>query len=89
MSCLTNQLISVFLGNSTRIDYGTGHEMNFALFLMCLFKLEYFTEADAPVVVARVFDRLLLALYIKQAYLCEVYHLIRCILICVSLTKHK
>lgn len=49
-------LVDAF-GNQTRIDYGTGHEMNFALFLMCLFKMEFLNEADAPAVVVKGFDR--------------------------------
>ena len=28
------------LGNETRMDYGTGHELSFAVFMLCLFKLE-------------------------------------------------
>ncbi|XP_003742382.1 serine/threonine-protein phosphatase 2A activator [Galendromus occidentalis] len=44
-------------GNQTRIDYGTGHEMNFAVFLMCLFKIGFFTESDAPAVVCKIFTR--------------------------------
>ncbi|XP_071948046.1 serine/threonine-protein phosphatase 2A activator-like isoform X2 [Antedon mediterranea] len=46
-------------GNSTRIDYGTGHEMNFAAFLCCLFKLRYLTEVDYEAAVLRVFERYL------------------------------
>ena len=42
-------------GNSTRIDYGTGHELSFVMFLCCLFKLELLGEADAPAVVLKVF----------------------------------
>ncbi|XP_077506679.1 serine/threonine-protein phosphatase 2A activator-like isoform X1 [Amblyomma americanum] len=44
-------------GNMTRIDYGTGHEMSFAMFLCCLFKVGAWTESDAPAVVLRVFER--------------------------------
>lgn len=44
-------------GNYTRIDYGTGHEMNYATFLCCLFKLRVLEETDSEAVVHRVFDR--------------------------------
>lgn len=44
-------------GNSTRIDYGTGHELAFAAFLLCLYKISALTEADAPGVVLKVFNR--------------------------------
>lgn len=47
------------VGNYTRIDYGTGHEMAFAMFLCCLFKIGAFTEEDTPAVAFRVFNRYL------------------------------
>ncbi|KAJ3220477.1 Serine/threonine-protein phosphatase 2A activator 2 [Clydaea vesicula] len=31
-------------GNKQRIDYGTGHELNFLCFLFCLYKLNIFTK---------------------------------------------
>ncbi|CRH03851.1 serine/threonine protein phosphatase 2A activator, putative [Plasmodium relictum] len=34
------------IGNKNRIDYGTGHELNFLLFLFCLNKLNFFNESD-------------------------------------------
>ncbi|SCP02653.1 serine/threonine protein phosphatase 2A activator, putative [Plasmodium malariae] len=34
------------IGNKNRIDYGTGHELNFLLFLFCLNKLHFFTSSD-------------------------------------------
>jgi len=43
-------------GNSTRIDYGTGHELNFVIFLCCLFKLGALLETDAPSSVLNVFN---------------------------------
>lgn len=42
-------------GNATRIDYGTGHETNFAAFLYCLARLGLITEPDYQAVVLRVF----------------------------------
>lgn len=40
------------VGNSTRIDYGTGHELAFIAFLLCLFKLRilhYSSRSEAAV----------------------------------------
>ncbi|ANQ10648.1 Serine/threonine-protein phosphatase 2A activator [Plasmodium coatneyi] len=34
------------VGNRKRIDYGTGHELNFLLFLFCLNKLHFFGPSD-------------------------------------------
>ncbi|CAI7722847.1 serine/threonine protein phosphatase 2A activator, putative [Plasmodium vivax] len=34
------------VGNRKRIDYGTGHELNFLLFLFCLNKLQFFGPPD-------------------------------------------
>ncbi|KAL1457947.1 hypothetical protein WDU94_008127 [Cyamophila willieti] len=55
--------ISVYLkegfGNSTRIDYGTGHEMAFCMFLLCLFRIGALTMDDKVTVVNRVFVRYL------------------------------
>ncbi|KAF7407297.1 hypothetical protein HZH68_002040 [Vespula germanica] len=47
-------------GNATRIDYGTGHEMAFLMFLCCLFKIRAFTENDKVAVAIKVFNRYLL-----------------------------
>lgn len=33
-------------GNPTRIDYGTGHELAFVMFLMCLFKIDALKKED-------------------------------------------
>ncbi|OQV15822.1 Serine/threonine-protein phosphatase 2A activator [Hypsibius exemplaris] len=46
-------------GNSTRIDYGTGHEANFIMFLCCLSKLGVFQKSDFPAVVVLIFKRYL------------------------------
>ncbi|XP_021808204.1 serine/threonine-protein phosphatase 2A activator [Prunus avium] len=41
-------------GNPSRIDYGTGHETNFAAWLYCLARMGVIKEEDYPAVVARV-----------------------------------
>ncbi|PRQ55199.1 putative peptidylprolyl isomerase [Rosa chinensis] len=46
-------------GNASRIDYGTGHETNFAAWLYCLARMEVIKEEDYPAVVARVFVKYL------------------------------
>lgn len=53
--------ISVYLtegvGNDTRIDYGTGHELSFVAFLFCLCKIGVLQQEDAEAVVLKVFER--------------------------------
>jgi serine/threonine-protein phosphatase 2A activator len=44
-------------GNSVRIDYGTGHELNFVIFLMCLFKIEILNQNDTKAAVLKIFNR--------------------------------
>lgn len=46
-------------GNATRIDYGTGHEMAFCMFLCCLFKIGAFMPEDSLAVIFLVFNRYL------------------------------
>ncbi|XP_003698574.1 serine/threonine-protein phosphatase 2A activator [Apis florea] len=46
-------------GNATRIDYGTGHEMAFLMFLCCMFKIGAFTQDDKVAVVIKIFNRYL------------------------------
>lgn len=56
------ELIPYFMdsfGNSTRIDYGTGHELSFIFFLMALFKIEALTKSDELTVAIKVFDKYL------------------------------
>ncbi|XP_060564785.1 serine/threonine-protein phosphatase 2A activator-like [Ruditapes philippinarum] len=57
----SSEEIAVYLvesfGNQTRIDYGTGHEMAFAAFLFCFYKIGVLTESDAEAVVLKVFNR--------------------------------
>ncbi|EMP34691.1 Serine/threonine-protein phosphatase 2A activator [Chelonia mydas] len=47
------------VGNSTRIDYGTGHEAAFAAFLCCLCKIGVLRVDDQLAIVFKVFNRYL------------------------------
>ncbi|XP_052412901.1 serine/threonine-protein phosphatase 2A activator isoform X2 [Carassius gibelio] len=47
------------VGNSTRIDYGTGHEAAFAAFLCCLCKVGALRIEDQLAIVFKVFDKYL------------------------------
>jgi len=59
-------------GNRTRIDYGSGHELNFIVWLICLYQLRIITPADFPHLVLRVFTRyLVLMRHIQQTYYLE------------------
>ncbi|XP_049887436.1 serine/threonine-protein phosphatase 2A activator-like [Pectinophora gossypiella] len=44
-------------GNATRIDYGTGHEMAFVMFLCCMYKIEFFKPDDNVAVVFVLFNK--------------------------------
>ncbi|GJQ84146.1 putative PPIases [Trypoxylus dichotomus] len=46
-------------GNPTRIDYGTGHEISFLMFLCCLFKIGALVEEDKTTVACKVFAKYL------------------------------
>lgn len=50
-------------GNPTRIDYGTGHEMAFLMFLCCMFKIGAFKEDDKVAVVTKVFNRYIFVMH--------------------------
>jgi serine/threonine-protein phosphatase 2A activator len=58
----TVELVPYFtdsFGNSSRIDYGTGHETNFAAWLYCLARLGVVREEDYQALVSRVFVKYL------------------------------
>lgn len=59
-------------GNSTRIDYGTGHEMSFVMFLCCLFKIGALVETDKTAVPCKVFAKYLdIVRKLQQTYRME------------------
>lgn len=52
---LQQYLIESF-GSSQRIDYGTGHELNFMLYLLALYRVQLFTTNDLLAVALLVFS---------------------------------
>jgi len=46
-------------GSYERIDYGTGHELNFVVFLLCLVKLQVYKQEDFKALINKVFQRYL------------------------------
>jgi serine/threonine-protein phosphatase 2A activator len=59
-------------GNRTRIDYGSGHELNFMIWLLCLYQLQIITPSDFRPLVLKVFTRyLFLMRLIQKSYYLE------------------
>jgi len=59
-------------GNRTRIDYGSGHELNFIIWLLCLYQLRIITALDFRPLVLKVFTRYLtLMRLIQKTYYLE------------------
>lgn len=69
------------MGNSVRIDYGTGHELSFIAFLISLFKIGYLKQPQTPIRApnagpsTQLNDYAASGLYILPAYLKLVRHL--------------
>jgi len=60
------------MGNSTRIDYGTGHELALFVFLKCLRNLGIFSSDDSSAIVLSVFQHYLqLVRLLQTTYLLE------------------
>lgn len=53
-------------GNRTRIDYGSGHELNFLCFLLCLKKLHVIQPADYTAIVLKVFNKYITVMRVLQ-----------------------
>jgi serine/threonine-protein phosphatase 2A activator len=53
-------------GNRSRIDYGSGHELNFIIYLLCLYRLNILSHADFPALVLKVFSRYLIVMRTVQ-----------------------
>ncbi|KAL4151832.1 hypothetical protein PRNP1_008769 [Phytophthora ramorum] len=59
-------------GNRVRIDYGTGHETSFIVWMCCLHKLGFFKQSDFPALVLRLFTTYLaLMRRLQKQYMLE------------------
>lgn len=62
--------LSVYLGqsfgNRKRIDYGSGHELNFVIWLLCLYQLHVINREDFRPLVLKVFTRYLEVMRVVQ-----------------------
>ena len=55
---LKTYLVESF-GQYERLDYGTGHELNFVVFLLCLVKLGVYKQDDFKALINKIFQRYL------------------------------
>ncbi|KAI0486442.1 hypothetical protein F4859DRAFT_470379 [Xylaria cf. heliscus] len=54
-------------GNRNRIDYGSGHELNFMIWILCLYQLRIVDKSDFKPLVLRVFVRYLSLMRVIQS----------------------
>jgi serine/threonine-protein phosphatase 2A activator len=59
---LTAYIVDSF-GNPTRIDYGTGHELSFCMFLCGLYKINILKQSDSKATVNVLFSRLVYCIH--------------------------
>lgn len=72
LSDVVSEIASYFkvsFGDRTRIDYGSGHELSFLCFLLCLYRLGCLTADDSRDVVLLVFTRCVCLKFIILVFL--------------------
>ena len=71
------------VGNSTRLDYGTGHETAFVVFMLVIDELKLFAADDYQCVALMVFARYLkLVRAFQRQYMLEVRHIMLFFVVC-------
>lgn len=53
-------------GNGSRIDYGSGHELNFMIWLLCLYQVGVLERTDFKPIILRIFKRYLALMQVIQ-----------------------
>ncbi|OLL23032.1 Serine/threonine-protein phosphatase 2A activator 2 [Neolecta irregularis DAH-3] len=67
-----SEYLAYSFGNRTRIDYGSGHELNFLCYLLCLRQLDQICSADNTALVLGIFTKYLsLMRLLQQTYWLE------------------